>query len=146
MKTMRNEYRDLKKENDLIFSTLAEYDRDTITEIIGVVDNTRGIGYEIELIRKDLIAIQKVAAFVDLHETANHIHADNRLAPNPQDRDFSPIHKAAEGVASNAGIVGSFFNRHADLTKARRLNSGVSFCMSTPGSPGRNIRITNRRI
>ena len=28
MKTMRNEYRDLKKENDLIFSTLAEYDRD----------------------------------------------------------------------------------------------------------------------
>ena len=32
MKTMRNEYRDLKKENDLIFSTLAEYDRDTITE------------------------------------------------------------------------------------------------------------------
>ena len=57
MKTMRNEYRDLKKENDLIFSTLAEYDRDTITEIIGVVDNTRGIGYEIELIRKDLIAM-----------------------------------------------------------------------------------------
>ena len=55
MKTMRNEYRDLKKENDLIFSTLAEYDRDTITEIISVVDNTRGIGYEIELIRKDLI-------------------------------------------------------------------------------------------
>ena len=32
MKTMRNEYRDLKKENDLIFSTLAEYDRATITE------------------------------------------------------------------------------------------------------------------
>ena len=38
MKTMRNEYRDLKKENDLIFSTLAEYDRDTITEIISVAD------------------------------------------------------------------------------------------------------------
>lgn len=57
MKTIRNEYRDLKKENDLIFSTLAEYDRDTITEIISVVDNTRGIGYEIELIRKDLIAM-----------------------------------------------------------------------------------------
>ena len=57
MKTMRNEYRDLKKENDLIFSTLAEYDRDTITEIISVVDNTLGIGYEIELIRKDLIAM-----------------------------------------------------------------------------------------
>ena len=57
MKTMRNEYRDLKKENDLIFSTLAEYDRDTITDIIGVVDNTRGIGYEFELIRKDLIAM-----------------------------------------------------------------------------------------
>lgn len=47
----------LEKENDLIFSTLAEYDRDTITEIISVVDNTRGIGYEIELIRKDLIAM-----------------------------------------------------------------------------------------
>ncbi len=46
MKTIRNEYRDLKKENDLIFSTLAEYDRDTITEIISVVDNTRGIGYD----------------------------------------------------------------------------------------------------
>ena len=30
MKTMRNEYRDLKKENDLIFSTLAEYDRDIL--------------------------------------------------------------------------------------------------------------------
>ena len=43
MKTMRNEYRDLKKENDLIFSTLAEYDRDTITEIISVADNTRGM-------------------------------------------------------------------------------------------------------
>ena len=57
MKIMRNEYRDLKKENDLIFSTLAEYDRDTITEIISVADNTRGIGYEIELIRKDLIAM-----------------------------------------------------------------------------------------
>ena len=57
MKTMRNEYRDLKKENDLIFSTLAEYDRDTITEIISVVDNTRGIGYEIELVRKDLITM-----------------------------------------------------------------------------------------
>ena len=37
MKTMRNEYRDLKKENDLIFSTLAEYDRDTITDLISVV-------------------------------------------------------------------------------------------------------------
>ena len=31
--------------------------RDTITEIISVADNTRGIGYEIELIRKDLIAM-----------------------------------------------------------------------------------------
>ena len=57
MKTIRNEYRELKKENDLIFSTLAEYDRDTITEIISVVDNTRGIGYEVELVRKDLIAM-----------------------------------------------------------------------------------------
>ena len=32
-------------------------DRDTITEIISVVDDTCGIGYEIELIRKDLIAM-----------------------------------------------------------------------------------------
>ena len=32
-------------------------DRDTITEIISVVDNTRGIGYEIEQISKDLIAM-----------------------------------------------------------------------------------------
>ena len=57
MKSIRNEYRELKKENDLIFSTLAECDRDTITEIISVADNTCGIGYEIELIRKDLIAM-----------------------------------------------------------------------------------------
>ena len=60
MKTMRNEYRDLKKENDLIFSTLAEYDRDTITEIIGVVDNTRGIGYEVELVLLEHV-VQKFA-------------------------------------------------------------------------------------
>ena len=53
----RNEYKQLKQENNLIFSTLAECDRDTITEIISVADNTRGIGYEIELIRKDLIAM-----------------------------------------------------------------------------------------
>lgn len=57
MKTMRNEYRDLKKENDLIFSTLTECDRDTITDILSTINNTRGIGYEIELIRKDLIAM-----------------------------------------------------------------------------------------
>lgn len=57
MKTIRNEYRDLKKENDLIFSTLAEYDRDTITDIIGTIDNSRGIQYEVELVRKDLIAM-----------------------------------------------------------------------------------------
>lgn len=47
----------LEKRERPDFSTLAEYDRDTITEIISVVDNTRGIGYEIELIRKDLIAM-----------------------------------------------------------------------------------------
>ena len=57
MKTMRNEYRDLKKENDLIFSTLAEYDRDTITDILDTVNNTRGLGYEVELVRKDLITM-----------------------------------------------------------------------------------------
>ena len=54
---MRNEYRDLKKENDLIFSTLAEYDRDTITDILDTVNNTRGLGYEVELVRKDLITM-----------------------------------------------------------------------------------------
>lgn len=57
MKSIRNEYHDLKKENNLIFSTLAEYDRDTITEILNTVDNTRGLGYEVELVRKDLIAM-----------------------------------------------------------------------------------------
>ena len=57
MKIIRNEYRDLKKENDLIFSTLAEYDRDAITEILNTVDNTRGLGYEVELVRKDLIGM-----------------------------------------------------------------------------------------
>ena len=49
MKTMRNEYRDLKKENDLVFSTLTECDRDTITDILSTIDNTRGIGYEVEI-------------------------------------------------------------------------------------------------
>lgn len=54
---MRNEYRDLKKENDLIFSTLAECDRDAITNILDTVNNTRGLGYEVELVRKDLITM-----------------------------------------------------------------------------------------
>lgn len=54
---MRNEYRDLKKENALIFSTLAEYDRDAITYILDTVNNTRGLGYEVELVRKDLITM-----------------------------------------------------------------------------------------
>ncbi|MCI6896264.1 MAG: hypothetical protein MR833_05640, partial [Gemmiger formicilis] len=57
MKTIRNEYRDLKKENDLVFSTLTECDRDTITDILSTISNTRGIGYEVELVRKDLIAM-----------------------------------------------------------------------------------------
>ena len=55
--TIRNEYKQLKKENDLIFSTLAECDRDTITGIVNTISNTRGINYEIELVRKDLIAM-----------------------------------------------------------------------------------------
>ena len=55
--TIRNEYKQLKKENDLIFSTLAECDRDTITDIINTISNTRGINYEVELVRKDLIAM-----------------------------------------------------------------------------------------
>ena len=55
--TIRNEYKQLKKENDLIFSTLAECDRDTITGIVNTIRNTCGINYEIELVRKDLIAM-----------------------------------------------------------------------------------------
>lgn len=55
--TIRNEYKQLKKENDLIFSTLAECDRDTITGIVNTISNTNGINYEIELVRKDLIAM-----------------------------------------------------------------------------------------
>ncbi len=55
--TIRNEYKQLKKENDLIFSTLAECDRDTITSIVNTISNTCGINYEIELVRKDLIAM-----------------------------------------------------------------------------------------
>lgn len=55
--TIRNEYKQLKKENDLIFSTLAECDRDTITGIVNTISNTSGINYEIELVRKDLIAM-----------------------------------------------------------------------------------------
>lgn len=55
--TIRNEYKQLKKENDLIFSTLAECDRDTITDILNTISNTRGINYEVELVRKDLIAM-----------------------------------------------------------------------------------------
>ena len=54
---IRNEYKQLKKENDLIFSTLAECDRDTITGIVNTISNTNGINYEIELVRKDLIAM-----------------------------------------------------------------------------------------
>ena len=54
---IRNEYKQLKKENDLIFSTLAECDRDTITGIVNTISNTHGINYEIELVRKDLIAM-----------------------------------------------------------------------------------------
>lgn len=55
--TIRNEYKQLKKENDIIFSTLAECDRDTITGIVNTINNTCGINYEIELVRKDLIAM-----------------------------------------------------------------------------------------
>ena len=55
--TIRNEYKQLKKENDIIFSTLAECDRDTITGIVNTINNTRGINYEVELVRKDLIAM-----------------------------------------------------------------------------------------
>lgn len=55
--TIRNEYKQLKQENDLIFSTLADCDRDTITGIINTISNTRGINYEVELVRKDLIAM-----------------------------------------------------------------------------------------
>lgn len=57
MKIIRNEYKQLKRENDLTFSTLAECDRDTITGIVNTISNTRGIGYEVELVRKDLIAM-----------------------------------------------------------------------------------------
>ena len=53
----RNEYKQLKQENNLIFSTLAECDQDTITGIINTISNTRGINYEVELVRKDLIAM-----------------------------------------------------------------------------------------
>ena len=62
MKTMRNEYRDLKKENDLIFSTLAEYDRDAITDILDTVNNTRGLGYEGHKVAA-LGVLDKVAIF-----------------------------------------------------------------------------------
>lgn len=55
--TIRNEYKQLKKENDLIFSTLTECDRDTITGIVNTINNTCGINYEVELVRKDLIAM-----------------------------------------------------------------------------------------
>ena len=53
----RNEYKQLKQENNLIFSTLAECDRDTITDILNTVSNSRGINYDVELVRKDLIAM-----------------------------------------------------------------------------------------
>ena len=53
----RNEYKQLKQENNLIFSTLAERDRDTITDIVNTISNSRGINYEVELVRKDLIAM-----------------------------------------------------------------------------------------
>ena len=37
----RNEYKQLKQENNLIFSTLAECDRDTITDILNTISNSR---------------------------------------------------------------------------------------------------------
>lgn len=57
MKTIRNEYKQLKQENNLIFSTLAECDQDTITDILNTISNSRGINYDVELVRKDLIAM-----------------------------------------------------------------------------------------
>lgn len=57
MRIIRSEYSDLKKENDLVFSTLAERDRDTITDILNTINNTRGLRYEVELVRKDLIGM-----------------------------------------------------------------------------------------
>ena len=77
MKSIRNEYRELKKENDLIFSTLAECDRDTITEIISVVDNTCGIGSEarhdylpsvigdVDVFKRNLLASMPKPKFAD---------------------------------------------------------------------------------
>ncbi len=43
----RNEYKQLKQENNLIFSTLAECDRDTITDILNTISNSRGINYDV---------------------------------------------------------------------------------------------------
>ena len=59
--TIRNEYKQLKKENDIIFSTLAECDRDTITGIVNTINNTCGINYEVERVRTDLIAMAATA-------------------------------------------------------------------------------------
>ena len=60
----RNEYKQLKQENNLIFSTLAECDRDTITDILNTISNSRGINYDVELVRKDLIAMAASAEAV----------------------------------------------------------------------------------
>ena len=107
MKTMRNEYRDLKKENDLIFSTLAEYDRDTITEIISVVDNTRGIGYEIELIRKDLIAMAAQAEACLLYTSADrHERTAARAAVRPHRQEHG-------GRGGHSAVLRGFLCRAA---------------------------------
>lgn len=60
-------------------------------------------------------AVQQVAPLIDLHKGADDIDADDGLAPNPQDGDFSPGDQLPQRVPANAGTVGGLVYRHAEF-------------------------------
>jgi len=72
----------------------------------------------------NLGTVQQITALIDLHESADNIRADNAFAPDPQNGDFPPLHPPAERVAANAGVIGSFVNRQANLANASGLGRG----------------------
>ena len=76
------------------------------------------------------------APLVNLHKGADDIDADNGLAPDPQDGDFSPGDQLPQCVPANAGAVGSLVYRHAEFPSPKGLHSR--------GAPA--VRQLNNRI
>ena len=68
-------------------------------------------------------AVQQVAPLVDLHKGADDIDADDGLAPDPQDGDFSPGDQLPQRVPANAGTVSGFVYRHAEFPSPEGLHS-----------------------